>query len=507
METAMWKLAIEDDQGNKTVVNLVRDEYTVGRSEDNTVRLTERNISRRHSRLHRNGAGWVLEDLASYNGCFVNGVRVSEPQTLEHGDLVQVGDYRLEIVDEQVAAGSFKSTVPAVPKAHSLLSQPDRLVQLAGPTPGAEFALAQPRVIIGRGEECDISINHASVSRVHAEIHALGDGRYEVVDRESANGIRVNGVDLKRSLIDARDTIELGDVVLKFIPAGQIYNPAAETMVQPLAMGPTTMDRATPSLGVEQRITPGIPPIFKGVMVLAGIAVALMIGMVAVGGRSRDPEAAVQSSDSTSGVLAQGMELLKNGEVEQAHQKVVSEIPEDSNARQSAEFRQIEERWADMLFDMASREPDTQKKRAILDRIAKATSVDSVRRKRALNEMAALDQGVDVSELPESAPKTIASTGGKEAGEKPAPGLKNGIVRDDPFAAKKATTKTATKPKPTAEPGGPSIKESATSGDRQQLTAAKNALKAKINSGKGTDQDRAMLRGLCRQLGDMSCVN
>ena len=41
----MWKLTIEDDQASKTVVQLVRDDYSIGRAEDNTVRLTERNIS------------------------------------------------------------------------------------------------------------------------------------------------------------------------------------------------------------------------------------------------------------------------------------------------------------------------------------------------------------------------------------------------------------------------------------------------------------------------------
>ena len=45
----MWKLTIEDDQASKTVVHLVRDDYTIGRAEENTVRLTERNISRRHA--------------------------------------------------------------------------------------------------------------------------------------------------------------------------------------------------------------------------------------------------------------------------------------------------------------------------------------------------------------------------------------------------------------------------------------------------------------------------
>src|SRR4026207_1141416 len=93
----MWKLSIEDDQGNKTVVNLVRDEYSLGRAEENTVRLTERNISRRHANLNKDGNRWVLTDLGSYNGCFINGVRVGDPQPLEHGDLLQVGDYRLPI--------------------------------------------------------------------------------------------------------------------------------------------------------------------------------------------------------------------------------------------------------------------------------------------------------------------------------------------------------------------------------------------------------------------------
>lgn len=43
-------------------------------------------------------------------------------------------------------------------------------------------------------------------------------------------------------------------------------------------------------------------------------------------------------------------------------------------------------------------------------------------------------------------------------------------------------------------------------GDRAKLMNAKNALKAKVASGAGTDADKRLLRGLCRQLGDMSCI-
>src|SRR3954471_2989210 len=62
----MWKLSIEDDQANQTVVDLSRDEYTIGRDVVNTVRLTERNISRKHALLRKNGVGWVVKDLTSY---------------------------------------------------------------------------------------------------------------------------------------------------------------------------------------------------------------------------------------------------------------------------------------------------------------------------------------------------------------------------------------------------------------------------------------------------------
>ena len=74
----MFKLVISDDEGKTTVVPLVRDEITIGRKEGNTIRLTERNVSRRHARIHRKSADYVLEDLASYNGIVVNGARRGE---------------------------------------------------------------------------------------------------------------------------------------------------------------------------------------------------------------------------------------------------------------------------------------------------------------------------------------------------------------------------------------------------------------------------------------------
>jgi ABC transport system ATP-binding/permease protein len=497
----MWKLAIEDDQGNKTVVNLVRDEYSIGRAETNTVRLTERNISRTHALLRRNGSGWLVEDRSSYNGCFVNGVRVGEAHRLDHGDLVQLGDYRLEVVDETISAGFQNRGVSdsgALSKGQSLLGQPDRLVMLAGPTPGVEYALTGPRIVIGRGEECDVSINHASVSRVHAEIHALGDGRYELLDRESANGIRVNGAELQRSLIDSRDTIELGDVVLKYIPAGQIYRAGADESQQVAAVAPVTSERTTPAPVVESRIAaPGLPPSLKIVAALFAMGLLVLLGMLVFGGKQRPTEGEVAAViDPATRVLEEARALLERGEIEAAHLKVTSEIAQDSNARQSAEFQDIEARWADMLFKQASSETDPAAKRALLERVSAATSVDAARRQRAANEIAELDKGVDVDSLP---PATVVMAD-PDIHKKP-----GAIVRQNPFP--KATPKEPQAPTVPKEQPGTGPAPDPLSGERKQTMAAKNNLKAKCASGRCSEQDQRLLRALCRQLGDMSCAH
>jgi ABC transport system ATP-binding/permease protein len=94
------KLIIEDDEGRKTVVPFVRDEITIGRQEGNTIRLTERNVSRRHARLVRQSGTILVEDLGSYNGVRVNGERVAGQAPIQDGDLIQIGDYDLALKHE-----------------------------------------------------------------------------------------------------------------------------------------------------------------------------------------------------------------------------------------------------------------------------------------------------------------------------------------------------------------------------------------------------------------------
>ena len=132
----MWKLVIEDDEGKRTVVPLTRDDYTIGRKEGNTIRLTERNVSRTHAKIRKltNGAAgpathYVLEDNSSYNGVYVNGIRVAQSHELSHGDLIQIGDYRIVLQDDAVidapppSQPSMKTTQPSGGQRASLLME------------------------------------------------------------------------------------------------------------------------------------------------------------------------------------------------------------------------------------------------------------------------------------------------------------------------------------------------------------------------------------------------
>ena len=109
----MHKLTIEDDEGKTVVVPLIREEITVGRQEGNSIRLTERNISRRHARFYRQTGILYVEDLGSYNGIKVNGTRITEATPLKDSDLVVVGDYKLTVrADKPVQTRLYAGGAP-----------------------------------------------------------------------------------------------------------------------------------------------------------------------------------------------------------------------------------------------------------------------------------------------------------------------------------------------------------------------------------------------------------
>jgi ABC transport system ATP-binding/permease protein len=282
----MFKLVIQDDEGKTTIVPLVRDEITIGRKEGNTIRLTERNVSRRHARILRNNGEVHIEDLGSYNGIRVNNARIAERVSLRVSDQVQIGDYKLYLkaegaeqtdeglttplqrVESQVPVEAMSSVVggaphaipstpppmmaqnrlavadtdptgrsigPATAAAVAAMSAPGgygRLVVLSSNFAGKEFELSRPQMIVGRTDENDVVINHRSISRNHAKIVREPEtGRYTISDLQSSNGVRVNGQDYGKVELRRGDVIDLGHVRLRFIEAGEDFLFARDAVI------------------------------------------------------------------------------------------------------------------------------------------------------------------------------------------------------------------------------------------------------------------------------------
>jgi pSer/pThr/pTyr-binding forkhead associated (FHA) protein len=219
----MIKLVISDNEGTTTVVPLVRDEVSIGRKEGNTIRLTERNISREHCRIQRGNGSYVIHDLGSYNGVVINGQRIAGESPVKPGDEIRIGDYTLLLQTEDADKTTDKIPVDPAQVVAPGPRTPARLVVLTPPVAGAEFTLPERGELrIGRAPELDITLDHRSVSREHAKLACDAD-EIRVLDRGSVNGVVVNGEKVSEARLAPGDVVELGDVLLRFVGAGEQY--------------------------------------------------------------------------------------------------------------------------------------------------------------------------------------------------------------------------------------------------------------------------------------------
>jgi ABC transport system ATP-binding/permease protein len=527
----MWKLVIEDDEGKRTVVPLTRDDYTIGRQEGNTIRLTERNVSRAHGRVRRaraNGAPlpgggardtFVLEDLRSYNGVFVNGLRVAHTQDLQHGDLIQIGDYRIVLQDDAVSAietaaipvtvaqtDEAKMTMPlsAAYRGQTLTDRPNRMVMLVGPTPGVEYPLDRERMTVGRAEDATISVNHNSVSRLHCEIHALGDGRFEIVDKGSSNGVRVNAVELKRSIIEAGDVIELGDVRFKFVGAGQVFVAGPNESQQLTAISDRDAELADPK-------KKGGLGGFAGPIIGAGfVGAALIVGIVWFM-RQRTPGPEITPSvDQDQAIITEAKKSCTIDDCEAAHQ-AVNQLPETSQWRKSADFAQIEGTWAESILRKAKSEADPTTRRALLQRLATSPTADPSHRRQASDLLALIVDapGPSPTDLPQ-APNT-AKDAGMITQSSVTPPTTAPTQRPTPTSHTTVTNAT-TPPTPTGPPPTPTkpadsplerARKAALDG---QPAVVRSILEKSVMSGHATAEEARLLKAACRQMGDVACA-
>lgn len=77
-------------EGREYVLEANRSSYSIGRDPQSDIVIDQREVSRRHASIIKTASEYVLADLKSANGVYVNNLRL-ERSVLNHGDVFQIG--------------------------------------------------------------------------------------------------------------------------------------------------------------------------------------------------------------------------------------------------------------------------------------------------------------------------------------------------------------------------------------------------------------------------------
>jgi FHA domain len=90
---------------------------TIGRGQENTIRLDDLSVSRRHARIAFKQGGYWLSDLGSMGGTWVDGTRLNAPHLIASGQIIDIGLCRLTV--SSVGAGAKDDPKKAASKTRS----------------------------------------------------------------------------------------------------------------------------------------------------------------------------------------------------------------------------------------------------------------------------------------------------------------------------------------------------------------------------------------------------
>lgn len=200
---------------------------TIGRLDDNDIVIENLAVSGRHAKIDAIGEGYLLTDLQSKNGCFVNEKLVAS-HWLDHGDVISIGKHILhfnfqkgEARPPSPAANQRDQTMVMDTGRHrDMLSKSGEakpvgvLSYLAGGE--GEFELTRKLVKIGKESGCDIHVSGLTVGQTAATISKRPAG-YVLSYVSGLSKPRVNGKAVKQSTtLKEFDVIEIGALKLQF---------------------------------------------------------------------------------------------------------------------------------------------------------------------------------------------------------------------------------------------------------------------------------------------------
>jgi hypothetical protein len=206
----------------------------VGRDDEMDIIIDNPSVSRNHAVIRQvEGGGWVVEDLGSSNGTFMEGEKITEPYRLAIGDEIGMGKFSIvfgKVVGE--GADSAAATQPHVSadsgggttqikasEVKELLkdSERKRKAQIeweSGGRKGTHYLSEEPAVLFGTDDLCDVKVPKGPKHHVLIMNH---EGSCEVRNLTMFGKMKVGGSAKSRHTFRSGESAEIGGLKLTFV--------------------------------------------------------------------------------------------------------------------------------------------------------------------------------------------------------------------------------------------------------------------------------------------------
>ena len=110
----MFAIVVNEKGGEQKRLEFDKPEVTIGRVQGNDIILPKGNVSKRHSRIVLKDGKFIIVDLKSTNGTYVNGRKITSPLVVKGSDKIYIGDFILSI-EELAGRGRRRRRLAAMP--------------------------------------------------------------------------------------------------------------------------------------------------------------------------------------------------------------------------------------------------------------------------------------------------------------------------------------------------------------------------------------------------------
>ena len=215
----MEKLIIKEGSDVLKIVNLDKDELTLGADASNDVILDHILVAPFHGKVKKSDEGFIFIDLDTDNGSYIQDIKIMK-HLLTHNDEIQIANYII-VYDEGIGYEDETETsiITAFEKEDiTKLGRPYFLSRNPG-SEGKRYPIEKTSITVGRSEGVDIVVVDTTVSRKHAQLE-FKDNHYILTDLDSSNGTYVNGEKIDIKIISFGDLVQFGE--MKFVFSGDI---------------------------------------------------------------------------------------------------------------------------------------------------------------------------------------------------------------------------------------------------------------------------------------------